>query len=167
MKKEQVSFITSLIRLITSPIYTVIAVMLIAIFPAKKLKIRALIKPLNIRYRTNTSSSSTEIMLRTKSLLRFSSCSDAMWIDKLEYLEYVEYLDCLYRLDSALCDCHPAEYLDFYELLEDWEIDARMEPIKEKQRNRQQEIEPEIEFLSTYIPKLCYVSLEYWPYDPC
>ncbi len=54
------------------------------------------------------------------------------------------------------------EYLD---PMEEWDLEEAIKSIYEKHAKTQQELIPEIEFLSAYISTLRYCSLEYWPYD--
>jgi hypothetical protein len=49
--------------------------------------------------------------------------------------------------------------------MQDWEIEQEMKPIKEKELKERDQLLPRLDFLSARIPKLCYCSLEYWPYQ--
>jgi hypothetical protein len=163
-KKTLLSFITNVIRLITRPVYLLITITLIALFPAKKLTPTAPMIPINLKHNYRSFFICTEeIMERTRQILGLNlSPAYHLLLDKTEYFEEVRYLDLIE--DMYLSSPDPREYLDYYEFLQDWQIDYLMKPIKEKYAKTNEELLPDIEFFSARIPTLSYFSLEYWPY---
>ncbi|KAF0250217.1 MAG: hypothetical protein FD167_377 [bacterium] len=158
------SVIVTAISLITRPVYLLIAITLIGLFPAKKLKPTASFQPSNVEHTSRSYYVSTEdIMLRTRRVLGLNLNPRAnIWIDKIEYLEELHQLRFLEEFDFVLSTDNPIQYLD---PMQEWDLEEAIKSIYEKHEKTQQQLVPEIEFLSAYISTLRYCSLEYWPYE--
>lgn len=162
------SVIAKIFKLITRPVYLAVAITLITLFPAKKLKLTAPIQPSNVEHSQKDAFVSTQdIMVRTRMILGLNLDPKAnIWIDKMEYLEELEHLDFLEGYDFALSAENPRHDLD-YDRMEEWYLQEQIKSINEENAKIQKELSSEIEFLSAYISTLRYCSLEYWPYDFC
>jgi len=168
MKNQQVIFIKSVVSLMTRPIYRLIVILLIGLFPGKKLRPSVPIESTNIEHSHKSFFISTEeLMERSRKVLKLNPNPKAnLWIDKKEYLQELEYLKFLEDYDFILSTADPSEDLD-YDRMENWHLEQEIKSIREQQTKTQQEVLLQIEVHSAYIPTLSYISLEYWPYDFC
>jgi hypothetical protein len=170
------SFIVNGVRLITRPVYLAIAITLIGLFPAKKLKLTAHLEPSNIKHTHTACFVSTEEIIRR--VRKLTNSPDSInWLDRSEYEDELTQIYDAEKIGEFTNQC-----VDYYDLSYEYEAEGRCSSeeiwlmLKDKYEqscaeydaqyeHRVKSLALELKTMSVYVLKLSYCSLYYWPYS--
>jgi len=170
-RNQLLTLIASLISLITRPIYVMMLIALVALFPSRKIRQTPIVND------NNTTESQRIFVLSSGQMLRkikwsYKDPTNFNWLNRTDYEDYLAEIDILER---AVANNLYADYSDLcYEYDPDnlWSSEELWEILKDKYHSLVIKYEQDRQFLIENLENLkaqalnfSYCSFYYWPYN--